>query len=65
MSVKHVEELVASFERVAFDAAETGGLPLHLMAQMSSAISLKRIADALWGTEDTTGLLETVKYNGS
>jgi hypothetical protein len=31
---------------------------LQLMSITSIAISLKRIADGLWGTDDTTGLLQ-------
>lgn len=58
MSAKDVTELAAAFERIAFDAADEGNLPCATMAQMSAAISLKRIADALWGTDSTTGIIE-------
>lgn len=71
MSAQHVGDFKLAFEEVALDAALESNLPSSVMAQLSAAISLKRIADALWGNEmpdgGTTGiiqLLNGIEQNG-
>jgi hypothetical protein len=39
-------------------AAAVNGATRDEIHALSIAISLKRIADALWGTDDTSGLLQ-------
>lgn len=58
MSQKDVERFLEALEPVATEAVQDGDCPLASFAQLSTAISMKRIADALWGIEGTSGLLQ-------
>jgi len=68
VSAKHVEQFQRAFEPEAFDAADEANLPLAVMAQLSTAVSMKRIADALWGIPNETDgiiqLLNGIEMNG-
>lgn len=57
------DKLLASLE----PAATCGESEWGNVAALSAAVSLKRIADALWGDEQTTGivlLLNHIEANG-
>lgn len=58
MSKADLDRFLSSVEPLAVEAAGSEDMPLASFAALSQAISLKRIADALWGTADTAGLLQ-------
>ena len=62
MSAKTVREQLEPMAR-----ADCNAMALSTLISASKAISLKRIADALWGDEKTTGivlLLNHIEANG-
>lgn len=61
--VTDFDKLLASLE----PAATRGESEWVNVAQLSAAVSLKRIADALWGTDSTSGIIELlngIEMNG-
>lgn len=57
MSEKDLKAFMAAFETAAVEVAYENDLPSGVMAQQSSAISLKRIADALDGQSPNGSVL--------
>jgi hypothetical protein len=55
VSELHLKEFTAAFEKVALEAALESNLPSGVMAQLSAAISMKRIADAIEHIAQHTG----------
>jgi hypothetical protein len=67
MSAADLERFLASVEPLAVETVGDENVPLASFAALSTAISMKRIADALWGIDGTSGIIELlngIEMNG-